>query len=98
MNDDFEALTCESPAAPVLYGFFSVGRASECRRKEMKEVLPLFLAPTTSMLPERQRRRLVVYERCTHLNGVGSFRRRTRRGLLTLLAGALVLAYEYRPR
>ena len=29
-----------------------VGTASECRRKEMKDVLPLFLAPMTRTLQE----------------------------------------------
>lgn len=66
----------------------------------MNDVLPLFLAPMTRTLCRHGE--LLIWsewrrEMGTHLNGVGSFRLRTLRGLLTLTP-TVDEAYEYRPR
>lgn len=61
----------------------------------MKDVLPLFLAPTTRTLQSMSQCLIAICEdvMLTHLNGVGSFRLRILRGLLTL-TGTVELAYE----
>jgi hypothetical protein len=73
-----------------VFSRFLFGSASEDLRKSMNEVLPQFLAPMTRMLFNG----LVfciflVLE--TYLNGVGSFRLRTRRGLLMPVAVLIAL-------
>lgn len=65
----------------------------------MKEVLPQFLAPMTRMLGKlglvwghNEERRRIAAGTTTHLNGVGSFLLRTRRGLLMPVALMALLA------
>lgn len=52
MNEVLDALPCGSGCGSFVYDCLSDDRASEWRRNEMKEVLPLFLAPMTRTLED----------------------------------------------